>query len=99
MLASFKKCYRTRLGNFGLTSVEEQTCLEGIVALLETEIKSEWGLSRKDWVEFVEDDPKKGGKTIHSVTRLAEVPPVGEVTVEGVLRSDDQAMLHEEHNK
>ncbi len=42
---------------------------------------------------------KKGGKTIHSITRLAEAPPVGEVTVDGVLRSDDQAMLHEEHDK
>ncbi len=42
---------------------------------------------------------RKGAKSIHSITRLAEVPPVGEVVVNGVLRSDDQAMLHEEHKK
>ena len=66
---------------------------------LEAEVKVEWGLSRADWVEFVENDLKKGGKSIHSTTRLAEVPPIGEVVIDGVLRSDDQALLKAEHEK
>ena len=30
---------------------------------------------------------------------MAEAPPIGEVEVNGVIRSDDQAMLHSEHAK
>jgi exonuclease III len=98
-LGAFKKCYRTRLGNLGRAAPEEEALLGQLCGALEAETKSEWAISRSDWVEFIENDIKKGGKSIHSITRLAEAPPVGEVEVGGVTRSDDQAMLHSEHLK
>ncbi len=66
---------------------------------VDAEVKTEWAMSRADWVEFIESDRKKGGKSIHSINRLAEGPPVGEVVVDGVNRADDSAMLHSEHQK
>ena len=98
-LGVFKKCYRTRLGNLGRAAPEEEGLLGHLCGALEVETKSEWAISRSDWVEFIENDLKKGGKSIHSITRLAEAPPVGEVVVDGVTRSDDQAMLVSEHLK
>ena len=50
-------------------------------------------------MEFIENDLKKGGKSVHSITRLSEAPPVGEVTLDGVARSDDHALLQSEHQK
>ncbi len=47
----------------------------------------------------MENDLKKGGKSIRSIAKLAEPPPVGEVEIGGVRRSDDQAMLQSEHTK
>ena len=73
--------------------------LEQVSKALEAEVKTEWGISKQDWVSFIESDLKKGGKSIHSITRLAEPPPVGEVEVGGVKRSDDPAMLQAEHEK
>jgi hypothetical protein len=99
VLRAFKKCYRTRLGNKGEAATNEQKVLDDTKVLLEAEVRTEWGLSRADWVEFVENDLRKGGKTIHSITRLAEVPPIGEVVIDGVRRSDDQALLRAEHEK
>jgi exonuclease III len=98
-LAAFKKCYRTRLGYAGKPAVGEQGLLDRVKTSLDKEVKTEWGLSRSDWVEFVENDLKKGGKSIHSITRLAEAPPIGEVVIDGIRRSDDQAMLQSEHLK
>ena len=98
-LGAFKKCYRTRLGNLGAAAPEEEALLGHLIGELEAETKAEWAISRSDWVEFIENDLKRGGKSIHSITRLAEAPPVGEVLVDGVTRSDDQAMLLGEHQK
>ncbi len=83
VLRSFKKCYRTRLGSIGTPAAEEQGLLEVVCKALEAEVKTEWGISRQDWVSFIEGDLRKGGKSIHSITRLAEPPPVGEVEVGG----------------
>ena len=98
-LRAFKKCYRTRLGNLGHPAAGEDEVLAKISAALDAEVKTEWGMSRLDWVSFIEEDLKKGGKGVHSITRLAEAPPIGEVEVNGMTRSDDQAMLQSEHAK
>jgi hypothetical protein len=46
-----------------------------------------------EWNTFVEADLHKGGKCLHTITKLCEVPPVGEVLIDGVVRSDEEAML------
>ncbi len=98
-LSSFKKCYRTRLGNLGHPAVGEDALLLDVSAALDVEVKAEWRITKIDWVEFFESDLKKGGESIHSITRLAKAPPVGEVVLDGVKRSDDHAMLQSERIK
>ena len=98
-LADAKKGDRSRLGNLGGPAAEENGLLARLSNELDAIIKDEWSISRSDWVEFIEGDLKKGGKSIHSITRLAAPPPVGEVEVGGVTRSDDPAMLQAEHDK
>ena len=74
-LADAKKGDRSRLGNLGGPAAEENGLLARLSNELDAIIKDEWSISRSDWVEFIENDLKKGGKSIHSITRLAEPPP------------------------
>ncbi len=81
----------------GKPAPNEDQMLDMINTALEVEIKEEWAVSRTDWVAFVEADINKDGEVMHTITSLAEATPVGEVLIDVVKRTDDEAMLATEH--
>ena len=65
---------RNATGPGWVTADIEESTLVKLAEALEHEVRDEWTLSAVDWKTFVEADLHKGGKCLHSITKLCEVP-------------------------